>query len=275
MNIEELKKLFDENDVSFEEVEKIISEENFSVASKLGRDYAEGMKFASFENAPFCIDKVGASPVSVVVSDSAKSVIELMKSSAREQSDTREKSADNYEASFCLYGRMIDGKILITDAFWDERGYKPNEYKYADPDAMNYGSFFANYSNVTTTSRQYDRKVDEICATATPDGSLVVIYGHTHPQTNTYGKINNYPSRTDIALAVEEAVEHYAQKNGTCTFLNAIINADGDLNIFGYDAESGRFFILNDVQYQSGEKIPAYTEGNYPIYSGPTGPSAL
>ena len=58
-------------------------------------------------------------------------------------------------------------------------------------------------------------------------------------------------------------------------FLNAIINADGDLNIFGFDVETGRFFILNDVAYQSGEKIAAYTEGNYPIQTGPTGPSSL
>lgn len=271
MDIEQLKNLFNENEPSFDDIEKIIGEEFFSEAAKMGKSYAEGMKYVRFEDAPFCIDRVGSAPIKVVVADSVKPLIEDMKKSAKEQSDTKEKSADNYEASFCLYGRFEGDKIVITDAFWDERGYKPNEYLYADPDALVYGNFFANFSNVTTTSKWYDQKVDAVCETAPADGSLVVIYGHTHPQTSTYGKINNYPSRTDIALSVEEAVTHYAQQNATCIFLNAIINADGDLNIFGYDVESGKFFILDDVKYENGEKIAAYTEGNYPISAGPSG----
>ena len=158
MNIQELKTLFDENDVSFEDVEKIIAEDTFSAAAKYGIAYVESMKFEDFEDAPFCIEKVGASPVSVVVADSVKPIIELMKKSAKDQSD-KKKKADNYEASFCLHGRMSDGKIVITDAFWDERGYQPNAYKYADPDSLNYGSFFANYSNVTTTSFLHFKKI--------------------------------------------------------------------------------------------------------------------
>lgn len=273
MNIEELKALFEE-DVSFEQIEELVSDDVFAGASKLGIDYAEKHGFESFEDAPFCLEQVTPGTVSVVVDDGVKPVVELMKKLAKEQSDTSDKKADHYEASFCLYGRMQDGKIVITDGFWDERGYQPNAYKYADPDSLNYGGFFADYSNVTTTSRWYDRKVDAVCDSATPDGSLVVIYGHTHPQTKELGKVNNYPSRTDVSLAVEEAVTRYTQANGSCSFLNAIINADGDLNIFGFDVETGKFFILDDVKYKSGKKIEAYTEENYPIQVGPTGPSS-
>lgn len=274
MDFQKLKDMFNNGEISFEQLEGLIGETSFSEASKLGLDYAKGMKYVSFENAPFCLDRVKAAPVKVVLSESVKPIIEDMKTSAKEQSDKRGKSAENYEASFCLYGRIVGDKIIISDAFWDERGYKPNEYKYADPDSLNYASFFDNYSNVTTTSRGYDKQVDGVCASATSDGSLVVIYGHTHPQTNTYGKINNYPSRSDIVLSVEEAVTHYAQENGNCTFLNAIINADGDLNIFGYDVEAGKFFTIHDVKYETGEKVASYTEGNYPIQAGPIGPSS-
>lgn len=274
MKIEELKEVFNGDDVPFEKVEEIVSDDVFSGASKLGIDYAKGAGFENFEDAPFCLEKVTPGTAGVIVDDGVKPIIELMKKHAKTQSDTPRKKADHYEASFCLYGRLVDGKIMISDGFWDERGYKPNAYKYVDPDALSYGSFFADYSNVTTTSVWYDKKVDAVCEGASPDGSLVVIYGHTHPQTNAYGKINNYPSRTDVVLSVEEAVTRYTQANGTCSFLNAIINADGDLNIFGFDVETGRYFILNDVKYRSGEKIASYTEENYPIQAGPTGPTS-
>ena len=112
MNIEELKNMFDEKDLSFEDVEKIIDNKNFSEAAKLGVDYAKSQKFVNFEDAPFCIDKIDAVPIQIVIADSVKKLIDDMKKSAIVQSDTAEKKGDNYEASFCLYGQKKGEKII-------------------------------------------------------------------------------------------------------------------------------------------------------------------
>jgi len=43
------------------------------------------------------------------------------------------------------------------------------------------------------------------------------------------------------------------------------MTADGDLNIFGYDVDLAQFLIFDKTFYKSGDKVRAYSFGNYPI----------
>lgn len=273
MDFEQLSAIFGTRNVSFEQIETIIGSSDFKEASRLGVEYAKTHKYEELDYAPFCIDKVDASATRVVFADSLKELIKSMNDLAVDESDRIGKRGSHHEASYCFVGERIGDTIVIREGFWDSKGFTPNRL-FADPDGMDgWGNIFSYVTdaNETSTSAAYERKIKEICAEAGQDGSLVVIYGHTHPQMRKYKKINNYPSREDIKLAVEEAVSHYAQENGTCTFLNAIITADGDLNIFGYDVQTGKFEIYDKVQYETAGKIKTYTEGDYPIAPGPSG----
>ncbi len=267
MKIEDLIKLREEvgQDLPMEIIEKVIQDASFSEASELGVDYAKSNGYDSIENAPFCIDKVNASKTRIVIDDGVKQLIEAMKKSAYDQSSGK-SLGDNYEAIFMLIGeRNPEGIIHITDGEWDERGYEPNKYKFMDPDAYNYSyDFFTDKSNVAEASSYFSKLVDRT-AEAAKGNSLVIIYGHTHPHRKGYGQINNYPSRSDISASVAEAMNYYVQENGVCTFLNAIINADGDLDVFGYDAGNEKFEIYKNIRYKSGEVVKAYTDGIYPI----------
>ncbi len=267
MNLEEYKKKYGKADPSFAEISEIVSEESFSEAGALGFDYAKQNNMLSEETFPFCIDKVRRTQSRVVFDDSTKSLIEKMKALAKEESDDGSFKLNHYEAAFCLVGEKTKDKIIINDGFWDERGFKPNKTKFYDPDdygGFGFDSFYDHSSNVVDVSSDFLEKMEEICNNAIGN-NLVVIYGHTHPQLDSLGKLNNYPSVSDITSSVSEAVEHYQQKNGYCTFLNAIINADGDLNIFGYDILFKKFIVLDKLVYQNGEKINALTDGNYPL----------
>lgn len=267
MNLEEYKKKYGKVDPSFAEISEIVSEESFREAGTLGFDYAKQNNMLSEETFPFCIDKVRRTQSRVVFDDSTKSLIEKMKALAKEESDDGSFKLNHYEAAFCLVGEKTKDKIIINDGFWDERGFKPNKTKFYDPDdygGFGFDSFYDHSSNVVDVSSDFLEKMEEICNNAIGN-NLVVIYGHTHPQLDSLGKLNNYPSVSDITSSVSEAVEHYQQKNGYCTFLNAIINADGDLNIFGYDILFKKFIVLDKLVYQNGEKINALTDGNYPL----------
>ena len=59
-----------------------------------------------------------------------------------------------------------------------------------------------------------------------------------------------------------EATKNYVQGDKTCIYLNAIVNADGDLNIYGVDAQ-GEFVIFDKVQTRTGKQIASYTELKY------------
>ena len=74
VDIEELKEVFNGDDVPFEKVEEIVSDDVFSGASKLGIDYAKGAGFESFEDAPFCLEKVTPGTAGVIVDDCWKYV---------------------------------------------------------------------------------------------------------------------------------------------------------------------------------------------------------
>ena len=219
-------------------------------------------------DAPFCIDTIKPSKTKVVLSAEVFKMYQDMHKRAVSQSDTPTKDGDKYEASFCFAGRKEGDTIILDEAFWDKSGYVP-ERPY-DPDAC-YSELpaFNFFSNVTTGSKEFASKLKTACKIpVSASNTRIVINGHTHPQTKSMGQINNYPSRTDVVLAVEEAAEYYVQGDRTCTFLNAIVTADGDLNIFGVD-EKGEFVIFDNVRTKAGEKVPSYTEGKYPLSSGP------
>jgi len=269
MNIEDFKQKYAKKEPSFAEIAEIISEESFNEAGRLGFEYAKQNNMHNEETFPFAIDRVRRAQIRVIFNDNLKPLINKMESLAKQESDDGSFKLNHYEAAFCLVGEKTKDKIINNNAFWDERGFKPNKTKFYDPDdygGFGYDSFYDHSSNVVAVSSDFIDKMEEICQNATGD-NLVVIYGHTHPQLDSLGKLNNYPSVSDITSSVSEAVEHYQQKNGYCTFLNAIVNADGDLNIFGYDMSSKRFIVFDKLVYQSGAKINALTDENYPLSS--------
>ena len=262
MKIEEISSKFKVKNPTFDDVAEIVADDNFIIAAKTGFDYAKNENYINFDNAPFCIDLATRSKTKLVVADRLKILIEDMHKKAVQQSDTPKIDGDYYEASFCLVGRDNGGVIEIQDGFWDDQGYIPN--KKGDPDNYSY-DFWRFDDNVTIASSKFNNLIMKSCETASKDLSLVLIHGHTHPQKREYGKINNYASRSDIVASVEESVDYYDQENGKCMFLNAIINADGDLNVFGYDVKKEKFLIFDKISYASGSKIKAYSDGNYPI----------
>ena len=271
MDLKKLAESVKENDLSYADVLALIEDQCFLKAATLGEDWVRSVEGTDFDDAPFCIDQIAGSKSRVVLGADAIAIIEEMKKQAKNQSDIKHIKMDNYEASFCLTGRKEGDKIIIDGAFWDKDGYMPNRNKNYDPDSYYDLPTSRVGANETTTSDEFDSKMDSACGIAVPEGTIrVVINGHTHPQTSKMGQINNYPSRTDIVLAVEEAGKHYVQGDSTCMFLNAIVTADGDLNIFGID-EKGEFVIFDKVQTPAGKQIAAYTEGNYPLSSSPSG----
>ncbi len=263
MNIELLKKnLKDIQDLG--QVKLILKDETFNQADERGVNYAKNASFSNLQTAPFCIDLVKSSNISILVDDEVKLLIENMKNLALEQSDTLEAKADNYEATFLLIGKKEGDGIHIYDSCWDDEGFEPNRYKFTDPDNYDFAFFATPKRNVTTISDKFVKVLHTVAGSST-DNSLVLIHGHTHPQTAAMAKLNNYPSRQDICASVEEALNFYQQENGTCLFLNAIINADGDLNVYGFDAKAAKFIKIDKIKYKSGEKISSYSQGSFPI----------
>ncbi len=270
MDLRKLNEFLNEYELQYGDVLQIVSDKKFADAGTLGEEWVKSVGGTDFEDAPFCIDQIASSKTNVVVGGEAVEIIKKMKSLATSQSYTPQKLNDNYEACFCLTGRKEGDTIIIDEAFWDKDGFAPNRQKYYDPDNYDALPVYDDSSNVTTESEGYLRKVSATCKIPVSAGSTrVVISGHTHPQTRKMGKINNYPSRTDIVLAVEEAAKNYVQGDKTCIYLNAIVNADGDLNIYGVDAQ-GEFVIFNKVQTRTGKQIASYTEGNYPLSNSST-----
>ena len=271
MDLKKLSESVKEKNLEYTDVLELVGDKGFADAGALGEDWVKSAGGTNFEDAPFCVDKVARSRTKVVLGASAVEIFDKMKKCATSQSDVKHIKMDNYEASFCLTGRKEGDKIIIDGAFWDEDGYMPNKNRNYDPDSYYELPTSRVGSNETTASKGFADKMKKACGDAVPEGTIrVVVGGHTHPQTMEMGQINNYPSRTDIVLAVEEAGEHYEQGDKTCMFLNAIVTADGDLNIFGID-EKGEFVIFDKVQTPAGKQIAAYTEGNYPLSSGPNG----
>ena len=251
-------------DLTYEDVLALTQSKQFAEAGKKGEDWLKSQGSSDFEDAPFCIDTIKPSKTRVVLSDEAFKIYKDMHKKALSQSDTPQKDGDNYEASFYFAGRKEGDTIILDEAYWDKSGFIPE--KPYDPDDC-YGELSAmNFdSNVTKTSGVFDSKLEAACKIPVSASNVrVVVNGHTHPQTREYGQINNYPSRTDIVLAVEEAAKYHVQGNRTCTFLNAIVTADGDLNILGVD-EKGEFVIFDNVKNKKSEKVPSYTEGKYPL----------
>ncbi len=265
MDLIKLSEYVKDNDLSYEEVVKLVDGKQFAAAGKTGEDWVKSVGGTNFEDAPFCVDTLDASKTKVVLGADAIQIVSDMIKKAKTQSDVQHIKMDNYEACFCLAGKKEGSQIIIDEAFWDEEGYMPTRNRNYDPDSYYDLPAFNKNSNITTESTGYTKKVNDACKTQVSQNSIrVVINGHTHPQTSEMGQINNYPSRTDIVLAAQEAGEHYLQGDKTCIFLNAIVTADGDLNIFGVD-EKGEFVIFDKVQTPSGKSIAAYTEGNYPL----------
>lgn len=251
-------------DLTYEDVLGLTQSNQFAEAGKMGEEWLKTQGGTDFSDAPFCIDTIKASKTKVILKDEVVKIYKEMLKRAVSQSDTPDKKQDNYEACFCLAGRKEGDTIILDEAFWDKAGYTPE--KPYDPDACYFDLPTYNaYSNVTTASSGFVRKMETACKMPVSASSVrIVINGHTHPQTREMGRINNYPSRTDVVLAVEEAAKYYVQGDRTCTFLNAIVTAEGDLNIFGVD-ENGEFVIFDNVKNAKGEKVPSYTDGKYPL----------
>lgn len=258
-------------DAKIDEIKTFLDNDKFNKAVEMGRTYAES---ANIKEAPVCIDKLNHSAQKVTLSREAVEIYKKMCSFAKKESDTVADRGDgtqlvipgtHFEYSFCFVGQKTENGIFINNAFFDTENAISNVFN--DPDySGNFYNVFANNKNMTSTSASFDKKMHEACETANDqEASIVVIYGHTHPQTSQLGKINNYPSVTDVELSVTEAHDYYQQENGNCTFLNAIINADEDINIFGYDIPKGEYVTFNKVYNSYGDKLPAFTESNYPI----------
>lgn len=260
------------------------SDKRFLEAEQLGIEHFRKSGYHGIACAPFCIDKIKRAGTRVIIEDSIKPLIELMKQKAVSESFQLGKYNTHYEASFSFVGRMKNNKIFIEEAFWDEEGFgktttKTSKGSYYDPDCE-YGSFdsffrdsfrsaFSTSSgNITTPSDQYIDMQDSICADAqdNENGIFVFINGHTHPFNKDMGKLNNYPSRDDVSKSISEAREYFSQPNGKCIYLNAIINAEGDLNIFGVNLLTGEYLAYDNIVYKaSGDHVASLTEGKYPI----------
>lgn len=258
-------------DANLDEIKTFLDNDKFNKAVEMGKTFAQSK---GYQEAPVCIDKLDHSADKVVLSREAVDIYNKMCSLAKRESDTVSYRGDgtslvipgsHFEYSFCMVGQKTENGITINNAFFDKESAVNSVFN--DPDySGNFYSVFANSKNTTSTSASFDKKMHEACETANDEeGSTVVIYGHTHPQLSDLGKINNYPSATDVELSVTEAHDYYKQEKGNCTFLNAIVNADGDINIFGYDIPKGEYVTYNKLYNSYGDKIPAYTEGNYPL----------
>lgn len=274
MNLEELIKVSGYSYVNFNYVAPFIEESTFFEADNMGLEYAKNNGIRNFDCAPFCLDKVKREDTRIIFNDNLKLFIDAMIGIAVLQSDKNGEKAENHEAAFTFIGRRDDekNKIFITKAFWDEEGFGVDNRKKKNAAALidDYSDlpmFSDPYQgNVTTVSDNYYHKQEKYCEKADNSGNFVIINGHTHPQLLRHGKVNNYPSREDVVLSITEAATHYGDYNGNCTYLNAVINADGDLNIFGFDMKKQKFVVFDKLVYKdSSTSINSLTEGNYPI----------
>lgn len=260
---QEMKSFFYKNSPTLTDIElgqilngNSLFNKGFVEASKLGIEYAKNNGFSEIEDAPFCIDKVSSSSENVILSPDAVDVVDEAQRLARVESDTEKMTFRSHvEVAFALVGYQTEKGIFIDEAFYD----------YAS-----YGSLSRRYnlaaSNNLELSVGFMNKLCEACKNIdTSKGQRVVIYGHTHPQISPFWKVNNYPSRVDIASSIGEAYMHYEQNGGNCIFLNAIATADKDINIYGLNLTTGKYQIYPNVKNIYGDKIKSYTVGNYPL----------
>ena len=260
---QEMKSFFYKNSPTLTDIElgqtlndNSLFNQGFVEASKLGIEYAKNNGFGKIEDAPFCIDKVSRSGVNITLNRDAVDVVNEAQRLACVESDTEKMTFRSHiEVAFALAGYQTEKGIFIDEAFYDYASYGNLSRRYN-----------LEASNNLELSVGFVKKLCEACENIdTSKGQRVVIYGHTHPQISPFWKINNYPSRVDIASSIGEASMHYEQDGGKCVFLNAIATADKDINIYGLNLTTGEYQIYPNVKNKYGDKIKAYTEGNYPL----------
>ena len=149
-------------DLTYEDVLAVTQNKQFIEAGKMGEAWVKSIGGTDFSDAPFCIDTIKASKTKIVLKEEAVKIYEEMLKRAVSQSDTADKKKDNYEACFCFAGRKEGDTIIIDEAFWDKTGYTPE--KPYDPDACYFELPTYNaYSNVTTASDSFVRKMENAC----------------------------------------------------------------------------------------------------------------